>query len=139
VKAVDTGLPSVSPISWATMAGEVLCTAHVPLRPDGTFETGSVELQLRQVFANLKASVEAAGGSLRDVLQVVVYLLDMRAFGALNLAWTETFADPRPSRAVIGCSALAVDGIEVCITATAVISPVGREGCVRQPRMRAPA
>lgn len=119
MKAVDTGQPSVTPISWATVADRLLCTAQVPIRTDGTFESGGGEAQLRQVFANLRTAVEAGGGSLADVMQVVVYLVDMDDFFPLNRVWSETFAEPRPSRAVIGCSALAFEGLRVSITATA--------------------
>ena len=119
--AVPTGLPQVSPISWATVCDRLLCTAHVPLRADGTFETGPTSTQLRQTFANLGAAMDAAGGSLADVLQVVVYLVDVNDFPTLNEVWVDVFAEPRPSRAVVGCSALAVDGVRVTITATACL------------------
>jgi enamine deaminase RidA (YjgF/YER057c/UK114 family) len=99
----------------------MLYTAHVPVRSDGSFETGPVAMQLRRTFANLRTATEAAGGSMADVMQVVVYLVDVNDFPTLNQVWIEVFGEPRPSRAVVGCSALAVDGVKVTITATACL------------------
>jgi len=90
-EAVDTGLPDVAPISWATRAGGLLFTAHVPIRADGSFETGTFEDQCRLTLENLQQPVERAGGQMRDVAQV------------------------------IGCSALTVPGMKVEIVATDVL------------------
>jgi 2-iminobutanoate/2-iminopropanoate deaminase len=78
---VKTHLPSdEAPIEWAVIADGVLYTAHVPLRADGSIETGPIERQAELTFANLKQTVEAAGGTLADVTQVLVYLTDPAAF-----------------------------------------------------------
>ena len=45
-RAVKTGLPAVNrPIEWATIADGVLYTAQLPLKPDGSFETGDIRVQ----------------------------------------------------------------------------------------------
>ncbi|MHB8507879.1 MAG: RidA family protein [Candidatus Dormibacteria bacterium] len=125
MREVDTGLPRITPISWATISGGIVCTAHVPLLDDGSFETGASRAQLQRVFHNLEVSLAAAGGSLSDVMQVVVYLVDMGDFEILNEVWASTFAEPRPSRAVVGCCCLAVPGIGVSLTAIAHLQRPG--------------
>ena len=74
---VKTHLPNEdAPIEWAVTADGVLYTAHVPLRADGSIETGPIELQAELTFDNLKRTLEAAGGTLDDVTQVLIYLTD---------------------------------------------------------------
>jgi 2-iminobutanoate/2-iminopropanoate deaminase len=60
---VETGLPDVAPIAWAARAGGQLWTAQLPIRADGSFETGDAEGQARLTFDNLRRAVEAAGGT----------------------------------------------------------------------------
>jgi enamine deaminase RidA (YjgF/YER057c/UK114 family) len=74
-RAVRTGLPpETAPFSHAVVAGGWLHTATLPVRPDGTLETGGGAAQAEAALANLRRTVEAAGATLDDVGQVVVYL-----------------------------------------------------------------
>jgi enamine deaminase RidA (YjgF/YER057c/UK114 family) len=59
-------------MEWATLAGGVLYSVHVPILPDGTFETGAAEAQIARALDNLEQAVEAARGTLADVAQVLV-------------------------------------------------------------------
>ncbi|MBV9704977.1 MAG: RidA family protein, partial [Methylobacteriaceae bacterium] len=82
---VKTHLPSEeAPIEWAVTADGVLYTAQIPIREDGSIETGDMSLQADLTFANLKRTVEAAGGTLDDVTQVLVYLTRKEDFQAMN-------------------------------------------------------
>jgi len=58
----------------------------------------SFEAQARQVFANVQAIVEAAGGSLSDVVKVTVFLADWQDFGTMNATYAEFFSQPYPAR-----------------------------------------
>jgi 2-iminobutanoate/2-iminopropanoate deaminase len=120
--AVRTGLPEVAPIAWAARAGSQVWTAHVPIRDDHTFETGGIAAQTRLTFENLRRAVEAAGGGLADVTQVVIYLTDVTEAVVVSKVWTEIFEPPYPNRAIIGVAALTVPGIRIELTATAVLS-----------------
>jgi len=72
---VKSGLPAPSaPIEWATVADGILYTAQIPLKADGTIEAGDIKTQTRLTLDNLKRTVSAAGGSMADVAQVLVYL-----------------------------------------------------------------
>ena len=76
-KPVKTHLPAVSsPLEWATTADGILYTAQIPNREDGSIETGDIRAQAELTLSNLRRTVEAAGGSMDDVTQVLVYLPD---------------------------------------------------------------
>ena len=117
---VKTYLPSdEAPIEWAVTADGVLYTAHVPLRADSSIETGPIELQAELTFANLKQTVEAAGGTLEDVTQVLIYLTDPAAFPGMNAVYRRFFAKPYPNRATVVVAGLVVPGALIEIVAYA--------------------
>ena len=62
--------------------------------------------QIHQVFNNLAAVAEAAGGKLNDIVKLNVYLTDLGNFAEVNQVMSEYFQEPYPARAAIGISAL---------------------------------
>jgi len=120
---VDTGLaPSKGPVNGTVRAGNVLYMAHVPRDPrTGEMVTGEMTAQMRQTLSNLKQAVEAAGGSLRDVAQVLIYLTDSSDFAAMNEVYKEYFTQPYPSRATFVVKELLSPGIRVEIVAHAYL------------------
>lgn len=73
--------------------------AQGPFDPaSGAVVGESFEEQARQVFANIRAIVEAAGGTLHDVVQVTVYLDDWGDFPAMNAIYSDFFPEPHPAR-----------------------------------------
>lgn len=121
---VKTHLPSdQAPIEWAVTADGVLYTAHVPLRADGTVETGPIELQAELTFDNLKQTLRAAGGTLDDVTQVLIYLTDPAAFQGMNAVYRRFFAEPYPNRATVVVAGLMVPGALIEIVAYAHLQP----------------
>ena len=124
--ALDVGLPALGqPFSWAIKAdlsrSHLLFTAHGPVRPDGTIETGDVSAQARLTFANLRQAVLAAGGSLADVAQVLIYMTDVADMPAIDAAYREFFAPPYPNRSSAAVAALVVPGMKLEIVAYAVV------------------
>ncbi|MBC8129299.1 MAG: RidA family protein, partial [Rhizobiaceae bacterium] len=100
MKVVKTHLPSEeAPIEWATMADGVLYTAQIPIREDGSIESGSIEAQADLTLSNLKRTLEAAGGTLDDVTQVLVYLTGKEHFQDMNAVYRRYFSKPFPNRA----------------------------------------
>ena len=94
--------------SHATRAGNLICVSgQLPVRPDGT-HTGDrpFEEQAEQIFSNLRAVLEAAGASLRDCIEVTVYLVDVEHWKAFNEIYARHFGDWKPARAVVPVSAL---------------------------------
>src|SRR6185503_1196651 len=82
-----------------------------------------LEAQARQAFANLRSVVEAAGGTLADVVSVRIYVVDYRPEKAVAVGSTfgEFFSgDVKPASTWIGVSALADPGFLIEVEATAV-------------------
>ncbi len=120
---VDTGLPQFDqPFSWAVMRNGMLFTAHGPVGADGSVDTGAIEDQARLTFANLKRTLEAAGGSLADVMQVVIYMVDIGDMRTIDGVYREFFAPPYPNRSSSAVAALVVPGMKIEITAIAMLT-----------------
>ena len=81
--------------------GFVFLSGQGPLDTDGNVIEGDFAAQARQVFANLAAVAEAAGGSLADAVRVGVYLDDMDDFAEMNTIYRQTFPEPLPARTTI--------------------------------------
>ncbi len=88
----------------------VYLSGQIPLDPV-TMEVVSDDprKQVEQVFTNLKAVCEAAGGSFADVVKLNVYLPDLSHFPIVNEVMGQHFDEPYPARAAIGVSALPKD------------------------------
>ena len=102
-KPVKTGLPVPSaPIEWATLVNNVLYTAQIPIKADGSIESGDIRTQTRLTFDNLKQTLAAAGGTLLEVAQVLVYLPDPKDFPGMNEDYgqyfRQTLSEPRDDR-----------------------------------------
>ncbi len=118
-KEIETGLPAATaPYSWAVHDSGILYTVHIPIRADGSIETGPAAAQTRVTLDNLRQAVEAAGGSLDDVVQVTIYLTERAAKPEVDRVYAEYFAKPYPQRACIFISGLALE--ETCIEVVAI-------------------
>lgn len=121
-EVVDCGLPALAqPFSWAVKGGGLLFTAHGPVRQDGTIDTGPIADQARLTFANLQRAVEAAGGTLADVTQVLIYMLDITDMKAIDAVYREFFVAPYPNRSSAAVAGLVVPGMKIEIVAYAAI------------------
>ncbi len=110
----------VGPYSQALVhAGLVYASGQIPINPrSGKLVEGDIEDQTRQVIANLKAVLEAAGSSLERVLRSSVYLVDLSLFPRVNAVYADCFTgDPPPARSTVQVAALPLGaGIEIdCI------------------------
>ncbi|MGK0405040.1 MAG: reactive intermediate/imine deaminase [Oleispira sp.] len=85
----------------------VYLSGQIPLVP-ATMEMveGDIEVQIRQVFDNLTAVCEAAGGRLQDIAKLNIFLTDLSNFATVNKVMAEYFEQPYPARAAIGVSQL---------------------------------
>lgn len=119
-RAVKSRLPDVGqPSEFAVVADNILYTAHVPVRADGSFETGDFRAQLVQTLDNLKIAVEAAGGTLDDVTQVWVNLKDRNDIAVMNEVWREVFRPPYPQRATVIVNGFVRESVKIMIVAHA--------------------
>ncbi len=99
---------AIGPYSQAVQAGRfVFLSGQIPLLPD-TMEVidGDFEARARQVFTNLQAVAEAAGGSLDDVVKVTIFLTDLNNFATVNTVMESFFEQPFPARAAVGVASL---------------------------------
>jgi 2-aminomuconate deaminase len=68
---------------------------------------GGIEVQTRAAIENVKAILEEAGSSIDKVLDVTVYLTDLkRDFDAFNRVYGEYFARVQPTRTTVGVDSL---------------------------------
>ncbi len=94
---------AIGPYSQAVKAGnQVYLSGQIGLDPATMQMVDGVEAQARQVFANLKAVCEAAGGSLGDAVKLTIYLTDLANFGVVNEIMKSCFVEPFPARATVG-------------------------------------
>ena len=93
----------------------VYLSGQIPLVPETmTIIEGDIAAQITQVFDNLKAVAEAAGGDLGDIVKLNVFLTDLSNFPLVNEIMGHYFQEPYPARAAIGVAALPKDaGVEM--------------------------
>lgn len=117
-RAISTGkAPAViGTYSQAVRVGNtVYLSGQIPLKPDSMelTATGTAD-QVCQVFDNLSAVAQEAGGSLNDIVKLTIYLKDLSDFATVNSIMESYFTPPYPARAVVGAAALPRDAtIEV--------------------------
>ncbi len=99
----------------------VYLSGQIPLNPE-TMEmvTESFDAQAVQVFENLKAVAEAAGGTLNDFVKITVLLSDLAYFAQVNELMAQYFSAPYPARAAYAVKALP-KGADIEIEAIMVV------------------
>jgi reactive intermediate/imine deaminase len=96
----------------------VYLSGQIPLDPKTMQVVGDTFAeQAEQVFKNLVAVCEAAGGCINDMVKVNIYMTDLSNFATVNEVMSRYFNEPYPARAAIGVSqlpkgvAIEIDGI----------------------------
>ncbi|MDD2573311.1 MAG: RidA family protein [Bacillota bacterium] len=104
---------AVGPYSQAVKCGNMVYTAgQIALNPGtGQMVEGGVKEQTHQVFANLKAVLEASGTSLENVVKTTVFITDMGKFGDVNEVYAEYFTVDFPARSCIEVGRLPKDAL----------------------------
>jgi len=104
----DKAPAPVGPYSQAILAGGWLfISGQIPIDPStGKMVEGSFEEKVRRVLENIRAIVEAAGGSLNNIVKVTVYLRDINRFAEFNKIYSEYFRENPPARVVVEVSNL---------------------------------
>jgi reactive intermediate/imine deaminase len=104
----DLAPAAVGTYSQAVKVGNfVFLSGQIPLVPE-TMDVvdGDFTAHARQVFENLKAVAEEAGGSLNDAVKLTIFLTDLDNFAAVNEVMAEYCDEPYPARAAVQVSAL---------------------------------
>jgi 2-iminobutanoate/2-iminopropanoate deaminase len=92
------------PYSQAIVAdGFVFVAGQAPVNPStNELELGDVRSETRRTLQNIRAILEAAGSSLRDVVRVGVFLADVEDFDGMNAVYREFFTEDPPARTTVG-------------------------------------
>ncbi len=85
----------------------IYLSGQIPLVPE-TMEVieGGIENEIHQIFKNLSAVCEEAGGGLNDIVKLNIFLTDLNNFALLNEIMATYFEQPYPARAAIGIKEL---------------------------------
>ena len=67
---------------------------------------GDISERIHQVFKNLNAVCQAAGGNLDDMVKVTIFLTDLGHFATVNEIMAQYFNEPYPARAAVGVAEL---------------------------------
>ena len=113
---------AVGPYSQAIRIGQFVYTAgQIPLDPaNGKMVEDDITTQAERALRNLQAVLNAAGGSLDDVVKTTVFLQDMAEFGAMNAVYAQFFGQNPPARSAVQVAALSL-GARVEIEAVAFL------------------
>jgi reactive intermediate/imine deaminase len=104
----DKAPAAIGTYSQAVQVGDtVYLSGQIPLDPvTMTLVDTDMAAQIHQVFKNLTAVCEAAGGSLDNIVKLNIFLTDLGHFALVNEIMAEYFAQPYPARAAIGVAQL---------------------------------
>jgi len=94
----------------AGQIGQDLKTKDVP---------ADFESEVKTCLDRIGIVLKAAGMSFQDAVSVQVYLTDMDLFGRMNAVYTTYFRDPRPARATVGVTRLALPNARIEISVIA--------------------
>jgi reactive intermediate/imine deaminase len=106
--STDKAPQAIGTYSQAVKVGTtVYLSGQIPLIPE-TMEMvdGDMEAQIVRVFDNLTAVAQAAGGELKDIAKLNIFLTDLSHFPLVNEVMARYFTQPYPARAAIGVASL---------------------------------
>ncbi len=120
--STDQAPAAIGPYSQAVRcSGDfVFLSGQIPLTPAGDLIEGGIEDQTRQVIANMKAVLAAAGLTTMNLVKVNIYLKTMDDFAAVNALYAEMFDGDPPARAAVAVATLPknvdveIEGVAVC-------------------------
>ena len=104
----DQAPAAIGTYSQAVKCGNtVYLSGQIPLDPATMqMDNATIEAEIHRVFRNLRAVAEAAGGGLKHVAKLNVFLTDLAHFPKVNEIMSEYFVQPYPARAAIGVASL---------------------------------
>lgn len=123
----DDAPKAIGPYSPAVQTGDLLFTSgQLGMDPaTGDLAPGGIEAETRTALSHCARLIEAAGGTMADVLKTTVYLRDMADFARMNAVYAESFPQNPPARTTVQVAALP-KGAAVEIECIARIPPGGK-------------
>jgi 2-iminobutanoate/2-iminopropanoate deaminase len=93
---------AVGPYSQAIAFGNLLFTSgQIHLSADGKMVEGTIEEQTHQVMKNIKAILDTAHTSFKDVLKTTIYVTDMTNYKKVNEVYASYMVEPFPARETV--------------------------------------
>lgn len=90
--------------------GTLYVSGQIPFVPETmTLVSDDVKAQTRQSLENVKAIVEAAGYTMKDIVKAGVFIKNMDDFAAINEVYAEYLGDVKPARACVEVARLPKD------------------------------
>jgi 2-iminobutanoate/2-iminopropanoate deaminase len=126
----DRAPKAIGPYSIGVVAGHFLFTSgQIGIDPaTGNIVEGGIEAETRQVFANLRAVLQAGGADLKDIVKTTVFLRDIADFARMNAIYAEYFTENPPARSAFQVAALP-KGAAVEIEAVAILPDTDEKCC----------
>lgn len=124
IESIPTGVaPSSAPISDCVRAGKHVWLVAVAEDPvTGATLTGPIEEQARRALDNLQMGIVAAGGTLANIVDMRIFLIDKADAPGMNRVYRDYFTTPPfPVRATVVVKELLAADLRIEITATAVL------------------
>ena len=84
------------------------------------FVLGTVEEETHRTLNNIKSIVEAAGGTMDNIVKCTVHLSDINDFEKFNSVYTEYFSGVKPARTTV--QSVLAEGIKIEIDAIAILN-----------------
>lgn len=101
---------AIGPYSQAITVGNLLFTSgQIPINPETGEIPEGVEAQAKQALTNVKNLIEAAGGSIDNVVKTTVFIKNMDDFGKINEIYAQFFTEPYPARSCVEVARLPKD------------------------------
>lgn len=118
----DQAPEALGPYSQAIVTGNtVYCSGMAGIDPVTGEAADGVEAQTEQALRNLAAVLDAAGGSMQDIVKTTIFYAEVEDFGRLNETYARYMPDPPPARSAPANVRLP-RGLLVSIDAIAVLS-----------------
>lgn len=105
--STDKAPAAIGTYSQAVKVGNtVYLSGQIALDPVSMTLRDGIEAQVVQVFDNLQAVCNAAGGTLQDIAKLNIFLTDLSHFALVNETMAKYFTAPYPARAAVGVASL---------------------------------
>lgn len=109
--ATEKAPGAVGPYSQGTKSGNIIFTSgQLPVDPKtGELSKGDIQKETRLCLENMKAVVEAGGGTIKNIAKVTVFVTDMNNFSSINEVYADFFKDHKPARSLVEVARLPKD------------------------------
>ena len=116
--STDRSPQPIGPFSQALIVGDrIYVSGQGPMDPATGRMPDGIEAQARNVMTNLKNILEAAGGTMDDVVKSTVHLANLEDFAAFNAVYEKFFTPPYPVRTTVGSALLGGILLEIDVIA----------------------